>query len=216
MRKLENIENFVAFVNSVHKQRTGNVEAFARRLSVSPATIYRMIEELELYGVEIKYCRTRKSYRFCGDKVINIYLSIDDSLTEVTKEEMKQVNGGYKVSSTFFSTFCHFLKIEKVKLYLCGRKYFTARDVKCYRKNKQIINQQKLKIMKMFDLEAYGVVEASKQEVLETNGGISIGEAFFWAYALRRAREFDARQSSSESFAGDVVSGQFGPPSMPA
>jgi len=101
MRKLETIENFVAFVRSVRRQGTGNAEVLAKRLSVSPATIYRMIEELELYNVKIKYCRIRKSYYFCGDKVVNIYFSIDDSLIEATKEEMRQINGGCKLSSTF-------------------------------------------------------------------------------------------------------------------
>jgi len=108
MSKLETIQNFVTLVKSIHKRRSGNAEALAEQLSVSPATIYRMIEEIELYGVEIKYCRMRKSYHFCGDKVVNIHFSIDDSLMEATKEEMRQINGGYKAPSTFFSSFLPF------------------------------------------------------------------------------------------------------------
>jgi len=68
--------------------------------------------------------------------------------------------------------------------------------------------------MKNFNLKAYGVVEASKEEMMETNGGwITFFE--MWSLARQVTAEARATESASASFAGDITSDQFGPPSMP-
>ena len=44
----------------------------------------------------------------------------------------------------------------------------------------KIMNKQKLKIMKTLDLNAYGVSEMNKQEMMETDGGFISITAALW------------------------------------
>jgi len=79
---------------------TGPPEQLAKRLSVSQRTLHRIIDGLKTRGVEIKYCRVRCSYRCDGNNTITDILFKIDGFSEMSKEQMVNISGGYKL---FFS-----------------------------------------------------------------------------------------------------------------
>lgn len=67
MKVFEFIEVVARFHQYVMRENTGNAEAFAKKLGISRASLYNLINELETYGIEIDYSRTKETYyyRFC-------------------------------------------------------------------------------------------------------------------------------------------------------
>jgi len=100
MNKLETTQKIVTVQKLTRQERTGTPDQLAKRLSVSRATLYRMIDELKSYGSEIKFCRTRNSFYYSGDKVTDIHFRID-SFAEMTEEELRNISGGTKIFSLF-------------------------------------------------------------------------------------------------------------------
>ena len=52
----------------IRKRATGTPEDLARRMGVSPATVYRWLQELKEFGLPVKYCKRRKTYLYEKDK----------------------------------------------------------------------------------------------------------------------------------------------------
>ncbi|MDR0437034.1 MAG: HTH domain-containing protein [Bacteroidales bacterium] len=103
MSKLDLTENFVVMERLIRKKSTGTSKQLAKRLSVSQATVFRMIKEFNIRGAEVDFCNFCNSYFYSGDKVINIHLNISN----MTEEEMRNTNGGEKI----FSFFLHHYQI---------------------------------------------------------------------------------------------------------
>jgi predicted peroxiredoxin len=87
----------------IRKGYTGNPDDLAKRFSISRKTLYRIIDELKTRGVEVKYCRTRCSFHYANEAIIDIRFNIE-GLTEMSKENMRITSGGC-VFINNFSTF---------------------------------------------------------------------------------------------------------------
>jgi len=100
MSKFDTTETFVVMERLIRKRSTGTPKQLARRLSVSPATLFRMLNEFNTRGAKVEFCSFCKSYVYSGDKVVNIKLSVD-CVSEMTDEEIRNTSGGAKIFSYF-------------------------------------------------------------------------------------------------------------------
>ena len=76
----------------IRAEHTGAPGELAERLSMSRSTLYNIIEELKMRGVEIKYCRTRRTFYYNNDLFFDIHFNIK-SLTDINKfDELKNIS----------------------------------------------------------------------------------------------------------------------------
>jgi len=98
MSKIRLFRSLVMLEKLIRQRCTGTPDELAKRLSISRRALYDIIDELKADGIEIKYCRTRCSFYYNGDALLNIHFSV----TEITDpEELKNISGGTKKTSTF-------------------------------------------------------------------------------------------------------------------
>lgn len=69
---------------------TGTPSEFARIMGISQSHLYRCLHELELYGIDIRYSRTIKTYYYGNEKE----LSICYSLKLIPDSKAKEILGG--------------------------------------------------------------------------------------------------------------------------
>lgn len=48
----------------IRKRATGTPDSLASKLGVSPATVYRWLQELKAFGLPIKYCKKQQTYLY--------------------------------------------------------------------------------------------------------------------------------------------------------
>lgn len=60
------------FAHLVKIENTGNASAFARKLNISRSTLYTLLEEIKIMGVDIQYNRLKESYYYNSDKMLTI------------------------------------------------------------------------------------------------------------------------------------------------
>lgn len=76
MKVFEFIEIVAAFHQYMVHENTGNAATFAKKLGISRATVYRLINELIDYGIQIEYCREKQTYRYLYPEKVKISVSI--------------------------------------------------------------------------------------------------------------------------------------------
>lgn len=76
LKVFEFIEVIASFHAYVMHEHTGDASTFAKKLGVSRATVYRLIEELKYYGIHIEYSRVRQTYYYLYPKRVQIDISI--------------------------------------------------------------------------------------------------------------------------------------------
>jgi len=76
MNRIKNLKNLVILEKLIRQERTSRPKQLAKRLSISCRTLFRKINELNAHGTEIKFCRTRKTYYYNNEGVINIHFNI--------------------------------------------------------------------------------------------------------------------------------------------
>jgi len=108
MSRFKFIDRLILLEKLIRQRRTGTPDELAQRLSVSRSALYRKIDELNSYGAEIQFCRTRNSFYYGGDIVIDIFfrpklLAETTGIEEMNVEEMKNISGGHKLFSKIFS-----------------------------------------------------------------------------------------------------------------
>ena len=81
MSRLAFFDKLTLLEKLIRQEKTGTPDELSVRLSVSRVTLHRMIDDLKVFGVEIMYCRTRRSYCYQGNKVIDIRIKTK-ALTE--------------------------------------------------------------------------------------------------------------------------------------
>lgn len=80
---------------------TGTPSEFAKALGISQSHLFRCLHDLELYGMEIRYSRSLKTYFYGNNKV----LTINYSLKLIIDSEAKEILGGMRVLK-FHATLC--------------------------------------------------------------------------------------------------------------
>lgn len=74
----------------IDNEHTGNPDSFADRLQLSKRQLFNILEELRIIGLDVRYCKTRQTYYYNGNK----YLDISYSLKELSDSEVKNISGG--------------------------------------------------------------------------------------------------------------------------
>ncbi|HMQ61638.1 MAG TPA: helix-turn-helix domain-containing protein [Flavilitoribacter sp.] len=64
MKLIHQIQSLRRLDALIRRKQTGNARALAEKFGVSPATIYRWMEDLKDLGAEISWCRFRQSYYY--------------------------------------------------------------------------------------------------------------------------------------------------------
>lgn len=82
LKVFEFIEIVAAFHAYVMHENTGDASTFAKKLGVSRATIYRLIDELKSYGIHIKYSHARQTYFYQYPERVQINISIKELYDE--------------------------------------------------------------------------------------------------------------------------------------
>jgi len=74
MRFFEYIDLVSRFHQLLLLEQTGNAEAFAKKLHVSRASVYNLIEEFKMNDIPILYSRYRKTYYYQHPEQVEIVL----------------------------------------------------------------------------------------------------------------------------------------------
>lgn len=83
LKVFEFIEVVARFHQYVMHENTGNAEAFATKLGISRASLFRLMNELSDYGIHIYYNRGQESYRYLYPELVEISISICEHETNV-------------------------------------------------------------------------------------------------------------------------------------
>lgn len=90
-------------INVLHKlikeRKTGNPELLSKRIGVSRATLYNIIDELKSYNAPIAYSRAIESFFYTKPYELNLYCKIELIDDEV---ELKKVVGGCEIISSVY------------------------------------------------------------------------------------------------------------------
>ena len=85
MKAFEFVDLLSFFHGHVLRENTGNAEQFSAKLGISRASLYRIIDTLSDYGIEIEYSRERNTFRYLQRDNVRISISI----AQLSEEEMK-------------------------------------------------------------------------------------------------------------------------------
>ncbi len=70
------MDTILRFHRLVLSENTGNAECFATKLNISRASLYRMIEDIQSYGIDVNYSRERNTYYYRYRDRVCINISI--------------------------------------------------------------------------------------------------------------------------------------------
>ncbi|NHE58626.1 TrmB family transcriptional regulator [Cyclobacterium plantarum] len=90
MEFIKQIERFQVLNKLVKDECTGRPEELARRLGVSRAKLYLMLEELRDYGVEVVFSKKINSFKYKNCSGLNLNFS----LKVLDENEARMVLGG--------------------------------------------------------------------------------------------------------------------------
>jgi excisionase family DNA binding protein len=97
MNHLEFLEKLIILEQLIRREHTGTPDELAERLHISRSTVYEIIEELNMRGVEIKYSRRKCTFYYKNDAFLEVRFNIK-SLTEIEDiDELKNISGGCKL-----------------------------------------------------------------------------------------------------------------------
>lgn len=86
MKVFEFIEVVAVFHAYVMRGNTGDASTFARKLGISRASLYRLIEGLKDYGINIEYNRARQTYRYLYPERVQIHISICEHPEDISEK----------------------------------------------------------------------------------------------------------------------------------
>ena len=76
MKSIKNIEKLKRMHNLISQECTGSPSELADRLTISDRTVYYLLEQLRDYEAQIGYDRSRKTYFYKEDFVLEVNFSI--------------------------------------------------------------------------------------------------------------------------------------------
>lgn len=80
--------------NLIKERKTGNPELLSKRLGVSRATLYNILDELKSYNAPIAYSRANDSFFYTKPYELDMYCKIELIDDEV---ELRKVIGGCNI-----------------------------------------------------------------------------------------------------------------------
>lgn len=104
MNSFELFDKLITLNSLICRGYTGTPDKLAQRLSISRSTLYRIIDELNIRGIEIKYCRTRCSFYYSNDVIMDLRFDMQN-LSEINNQtELRNISGGMK-NISFYPVF---------------------------------------------------------------------------------------------------------------
>jgi len=97
---LQQIELIERIDQLIRLKATGTPKNFARRLSISDASLYRLIDTLKEMGAPIEFSVVYQSYIYSSE--VNFMCGF--FLKELSRKEIQRVNGGFQ-NLTFLLNF---------------------------------------------------------------------------------------------------------------
>ena len=97
MSRLETLKNLIVLEKLIRERRTGTPEELANRLSISRSSLYELISDIKSHDINIKYCRTDRTFHYDCNKVIEILFKVK---VVTDTDELRNISGGYTL---FFS-----------------------------------------------------------------------------------------------------------------
>lgn len=86
MKNIKHIERLQQIHNLIKTECTGAPADLARRMEISERTVYYLIEQLRDYDAQIGYDRSRRTYFYKDDFILEVNFSICiGALDEVTE-----------------------------------------------------------------------------------------------------------------------------------
>lgn len=76
MKSIKNIEKLKRMHNLICQECTGSPSELADRLTISDRTVYYLLEQLRDYEAQIGYDRSRKTYFYKEDFILEVNFSI--------------------------------------------------------------------------------------------------------------------------------------------
>ena len=87
MKNIKHIERLQRLHNLIQQERTGTPSEIAYQMDISERTVYYLIEQLKDYEAKIGYDRSRRTYFYKDDFVLETHFSIcigaHDHVTEI-------------------------------------------------------------------------------------------------------------------------------------
>ena len=77
MKKLFEYVDLIARVHTlIMSSNTGTPDVFAYKLGISRSSLYNLLEEIQSYGIEIAYSRTRQTFFYVYPERVEIKIMI--------------------------------------------------------------------------------------------------------------------------------------------
>lgn len=90
MKGFEFVDLLAHFHRLILSENTGNAQELAEKLGISRSSLYRILDTIEDYGIEIKYSYKRNTYYYPHRNHVRIKISIAQLTDEeMDKEKMK-------------------------------------------------------------------------------------------------------------------------------
>jgi predicted transcriptional regulator len=75
----------------IKSEKTGNPETLAKRLHISRASLYRLLEDLKSYNAIIRYSREKESFFYLND--FNLKIKYEVQVLKI--DNLMKINGGW-------------------------------------------------------------------------------------------------------------------------
>lgn len=93
MNYFDFFDKLMVLIEMLRRGYTGTPDELAEHLNISRSALYRIIDELNTRGVEIKYSRSRCTFYYNNDMLIDFQFNIK-SLSEIDDSDLKNISGG--------------------------------------------------------------------------------------------------------------------------
>ena len=98
MKLVDHLERIKKMNRIIRSGQTGTPSEFAGILGISQSHLFRCLNSLEQYGMDIRYSRTLKTYFYANDNE----LTISYSLKLIADCKAKEIMGGMKLLTRIY------------------------------------------------------------------------------------------------------------------
>lgn len=93
MNILKNIERIQMLHKLIKEEKTGTPDSLSRRLDISRASLYNLLDELKSIDAPILYSRRRETFYYTTSFDLDIYFRIQ----HLKPSDLKKISGGFSI-----------------------------------------------------------------------------------------------------------------------
>ena len=105
MSNIDFLEKLAVLNELVVQGQTGTPKELAERLCISRSTLYEIIGALKLREIDIKYSRSRGTFYYKNDALLDVRFSIKFLADVGAPGELKNISGSFKIPASFLKVF---------------------------------------------------------------------------------------------------------------